>query len=424
MAAYGLIGERLSHSFSPEVHRQFADYDYRLIELAPEAVAPFLAARAFAGLNVTIPYKRTVMPLCDALSPEAERIGSVNTIVNRGGRLTGYNTDYYGFCRMAEAAGVSFTGEKTLVLGSGGANRTAVAVARDRGASEVWTVSRHGTGKDGVIDYDTAYRLHADAGVIVNTTPVGMYPENGVAPIELARFPACRGVLDMVSRIKAEYPHLPVMAGNVATAQGAEDLARAGADVIKVGIGPGSICTTRVIAGVGVPQLTAVMDCAEAAGKLGKTVVADGGIKYSGDIVKALAAGAAAAMIGSLFAGTDESPGAMEIYQGRSFKVYRGMGSLAAMAEGSKDRYFQEDAKKLVPEGVEGRVPYKGLLSETVFQLMGGLRSGMGYCGAKNIAALHENAEFIRITGAGLKESHPHDISITKESPNYSLVHD
>ena len=232
------------------------------------------------------------------------------------------------------------------------------------------------------------------------------------------------GVLDMVSRIKAEYPHLPVMAGNVATAQGAEDLARAGADVIKVGIGPGSICTTRVIAGVGVPQLTAVMDCAEAAGKLGKTVVADGGIKYSGDIVKALAAGAAAAMIGSLFAGTDESPGAMEIYQGRSFKVYRGMGSLAAMAEGSKDRYFQEDAKKLVPEGVEGRVPYKGLLSETVFQLMGGLRSGMGYCGAKNIAALHENAEFIRITGAGLKESHPHDISITKESPNYSLVHD
>ena len=233
-----------------------------------------------------------------------------------------------------------------------------------------------------------------------------------------------RGVLDMVSRIKAEYPHIAVMAGNVATAQGAEDLARAGADVIKVGIGPGSICTTRVIAGVGVPQLTAVMDCAEAADKMGKTVVADGGIKYSGDIVKALAAGAAGVMIGSLFAGTDESPGAMEIYQGRSFKVYRGMGSLAAMAEGSKDRYFQEDAKKLVPEGVEGRVPYKGLLSETVFQLMGGLRSGMGYCGAKNIAALHENAEFIRITGAGLKESHPHDISITKESPNYSLVHD
>lgn len=198
MAAYGLIGERLSHSFSPEVHRQFADYDYRLIELPPEAVAPFLAARAFAGLNVTIPYKRTVMPLCDALSPEAERIGSVNTIVNRGGRLTGYNTDYYGFCRMAEAAGVSFAGEKTLVLGSGGANRTAVAVARDRGASEVWTVSRHGTGKDGVIDYDTAYRLHGDAGVIVNTTPVGMYPENGAVPIELGRFPACHGVLDMV----------------------------------------------------------------------------------------------------------------------------------------------------------------------------------------------------------------------------------
>ena len=188
-----------------------------------------------------------------------------------------------------------------------------------------------------------------------------------------------RGVLDMVSRIKAEYPHLPVMAGNVATAQGAEDLARAGADVIKVGIGPGSICTTRVIAGVGVPQLTAVMDCAEAAGKLGKTVVADGGIKYSGDIVKALAAGAAAAMIGSLFAGTRRKPGShRKSTRAAPFKVYRGMGSLAAMAEGSKDRYFQEDAKKLVPEGVEGRVPYKGLLSETVFQLMGGLRSRHG----------------------------------------------
>lgn len=198
MAAYGLIGERLGHSFSPEVHRQFADYDYRLIELTPEAVAPFLASRAFAGLNVTIPYKRTVMPLCDALSDEAERIGSVNTIVNRDGRLTGYNTDYYGFCRMAETAGVSFAGEKALVLGSGGASRTAVAAARDLGAREVLVVSRRGTGGGGPIDYETAYRLHADAGVIVNTTPVGMYPDNGASPVDLSRFPACRGVLDMV----------------------------------------------------------------------------------------------------------------------------------------------------------------------------------------------------------------------------------
>ena len=229
------------------------------------------------------------------------------------------------------------------------------------------------------------------------------------------------GVLRMVAKIRNKFPNLKIIAGNVATAEATRDLIRSGADVVKVGIGPGSICTTRVVAGIGVPQITAISDCAEAADKLGKAIIADGGIKYSGDLTKAIAAGASAVMIGSLFAGTDESPGAIEIYQGRSYKVYRGMGSLGAMAEGSKDRYFQEDAKKLVPEGVEGRVPYKGVLSETVFQLMGGLRSGMGYCGTPNIQALRREGEFIRITGAGLIESHPHDISITKEAPNYSV---
>ena len=229
------------------------------------------------------------------------------------------------------------------------------------------------------------------------------------------------GVLQMVAKIRNKFPNLKIIAGNVATAAATRDLVRSGADVVKVGIGPGSICTTRVVAGSGVPQITAISDCAEAADKLGKAIIADGGIKYSGDLTKAIAAGASAVMIGSLFAGTDESPGAIEIYQGRSYKVYRGMGSLGAMAEGSKDRYFQEDAKKLVPEGVEGRVPYKGVLSETVFQLMGGLRSGMGYCGTPNIQALRREGEFIRITGAGLIESHPHDISITKEAPNYSV---
>ena len=190
--------------------------------------------------------------------------------------------------------------------------------------------------------------------------------------------------------------------------------------MLKVGIGPGSICTTRVVSGVGMPQLTAVMQCAEAAEKLGKTVIADGGIKYSGDITKALAAGAHAVMIGSMFAGTAESPGEIEIYQGRNFKVYRGMGSLAAMANGSKDRYFQEDSKKFVPEGVEGRVPYRGSLAEIVYQMVGGIKSGMGYCGAKDLKTLRETAQFIKITNAGLIESHPHDISITKEAPNYT----
>ena len=230
-----------------------------------------------------------------------------------------------------------------------------------------------------------------------------------------------KGVIEAVRKIKVNYPELQVIAGNVATAEATRDLIEAGADGIKVGIGPGSICTTRVVTGVGVPQITAVNDCAMEADKYGIPVIADGGIKYSGDVVKAIAAGASVIMVGSLLAGTEESPGEMEIYQGRSFKVYRGMGSLAAMASGSKDRYFQADAKKLVPEGVEGRVPFKGPLSETVFQLVGGLRSGMGYCGTPNIEALKKDSKFIRVTAAGLRESHPHDVHITKEAPNYSL---
>lgn len=229
-----------------------------------------------------------------------------------------------------------------------------------------------------------------------------------------------KGVLDTVAKIKAAYPQVTYIVGNVATAEGTKALIDHGADVVKVGIGPGSICTTRIIAGIGVPQITAIMDCAEAADKLGRRIIADGGIKYSGDIVKALGAGASACMIGSLFAGTEETPGDIEIFQGRSFKVYRGMGSLGAMAAGSKDRYFQNNAKKLVPEGVEGRVPFRGSLADVVFQLMGGLRSGMGYCGMKDIDTLRKNAKFIKITGAALVESHPHDISITKEAPNYS----
>ena len=233
-----------------------------------------------------------------------------------------------------------------------------------------------------------------------------------------------QGVIDKVKEIRTAYPDIPLIAGNVATAAATRALIEAGANCIKVGIGPGSICTTRVVAGIGVPQLTAVSDCAREADKYGVTVIADGGIKYSGDIPKAIAAGASAVMLGSLFAGVEESPGDMEIYQGRSFKVYRGMGSLGAMAQahGSSDRYFQEPDKKLVPEGVEGRVPYKGTLADTVYQLVGGLRSSMGYCGTPTIEALRQEGEFIRITSAGLTESHPHDISITKESPNYSRI--
>jgi len=232
------------------------------------------------------------------------------------------------------------------------------------------------------------------------------------------------GVIEMVRRVKAAYPDLPVIAGNVAVPEAVRDLAEAGADVVKVGIGPGSICTTRVVAGIGVPQLTAVGECAEEAEKHGIRIIADGGIKYSGDITKAIGAGASAVMLGSLLAGTAESPGETELYQGRQFKVYRGMGSMGAMeqAHGSADRYFQENAKKLVPEGVEGRVPFKGPVSDTIFQLVGGLRSGMGYCGAPTIDHLRHNAKFVRITGAGLQESHPHDIYITKEAPNYSTL--
>ena len=229
-----------------------------------------------------------------------------------------------------------------------------------------------------------------------------------------------KNVIDVVKEIRAKYPKLPIIAGNVATADATEALIDAGADVVKVGIGPGSICTTRIVAGIGVPQLTAIIDCAERADKLGKRIIADGGIKYSGDITKALGGGASAVMIGSLFAGTLESPGEIEIYQGRSFKVYRGMGSLSAMANGSKDRYFQENARKLVPEGVEGRVPYRGPVSEIIFQMCGGIRSGMGYCGMRTIDELRTKSQFIKITNATLIESHPHDISITKESPNYS----
>lgn len=228
-------------------------------------------------------------------------------------------------------------------------------------------------------------------------------------------------VLNCVRMIKEAYPDLPVIAGNIATGDAAKALIEAGTDAIKVGIGPGSICTTRVVAGIGVPQITAVMDCYAVAKEYGIPVIADGGIKYSGDLTKAIAAGGNVCMMGSMFAGCDESPGTFELYQGRKYKVYRGMGSIAAMENGSKDRYFQSDAKKLVPEGVEGRVAYKGLVEDTVFQMLGGLRAGMGYCGASDIKTLQETAKFVKITAASLKESHPHDIHITKEAPNYSI---
>ncbi len=228
------------------------------------------------------------------------------------------------------------------------------------------------------------------------------------------------GVIKKVSEIKAKYPNLTLIAGNVATAEATKALIEAGADVVKVGIGPGSICTTRIVAGIGVPQLTAIMDCAEMADRYGKRIIADGGIKYSGDIVKALAAGGSAVMVGSLLAGTLESPGEVELYQGRSYKVYRGMGSLGAMNAGSSDRYFQENTRKFVPEGVEGRVPYRGSVADIIYQMKGGLRSGMGYCGKATIEELRTSSEFVRITNASLVESHPHDIAISKEAPNYS----
>ena len=247
--------------------------------------------------------------------------------------------------------------------------------------------------------------------------------ENGVDLLVLdSAHGHSEGILECVRKIKRHYPNAQLMAGNVATAEAARALIDAGADAIKVGIGPGSICTTRVVAGIGVPQISAIYNAATVAAQEGIPVVGDGGLQYSGDIVKALAAGANVVMAGSLFAGCDESPGSEEIFQGRRFKVYRGMGSLAAMGQGSADRYFQDGSKKLVPEGVEGRVPYKGSVSDSIYQLMGGVRSGMGYCGCATIPELQERGQFVRITGAGLKESHPHDIYITKEAPNYSVA--
>ena len=230
-----------------------------------------------------------------------------------------------------------------------------------------------------------------------------------------------KNILDAVKQIKTRHPELQIVAGNIATGEATKALIEAGADAVKVGIGPGSICTTRVVAGIGVPQVSAIMNCYEVAKEYDIPLIADGGIKYSGDMPKAIAAGASVCMMGSIFAGCDESPGTFELYQGRKYKVYRGMGSLAAMENGSKDRYFQQDAKKLVPEGVEGRVAYKGTVEDTVFQLIGGLRSGMGYCGTSSIDALKENGQFVKISAASLKESHPHDIHITKEAPNYSI---
>lgn len=229
------------------------------------------------------------------------------------------------------------------------------------------------------------------------------------------------GVLQTIRRLRKAFPHLELIAGNVATYDATKALIEAGVSAVKVGIGPGSICTTRVIAGIGVPQITAIYDCAKAAEGTGIPIIADGGIQYSGDIAKALGAGASCVMLGNLLAGTEEAPGEMIIYQGKNYKSYRGMGSLGAMQAGSKDRYFQQNAKKLVPEGIEGRIPYKGHVSDVLFQLIGGLRASMGYCGAKNIKAMNEDTQFVQITGAGLRESHPHDVSITKEAPNYSV---
>ena len=275
---------------------------------------------------------------------------------------------------------------------------------------------------------DSKGRLLVGAGVGVTMDVLDRVQELVKAHVDIVVVDSAHGhsanVLRVVHMIKDQFPDLQVIAGNVATAEGTEALIRAGADCVKVGIGPGSICTTRVVAGIGVPQITAVMNAYEAADKHGVPIIADGGIKYSGDITKAIAAGANVCMMGSLFAGCDEAPGDFELYQGRKYKVYRGMGSIAAMENGSKDRYFQTNAKKLVPEGVEGRVPYKGSVEDSIFQLMGGLRSGMGYCGAADIETLKKNGRFTKITSAALRESHPHDIHITKEAPNYTVEDD
>ncbi|MCQ2544369.1 MAG: IMP dehydrogenase [Lachnospiraceae bacterium] len=271
---------------------------------------------------------------------------------------------------------------------------------------------------------DAQGRLLCGAGVGITANVLDRVKELVSAKVDVIVLDSAHGhsenVLKCVRMIKEVYPEVQIIAGNVATGEACKDLIEAGADAIKVGIGPGSICTTRVVAGIGVPQITAIMDCYEAAKPYGIPIIADGGIKYSGDMTKAIAAGANVCMMGSMFAGCDEAPGEFEIFQGRKFKVYRGMGSIAAMENGSKDRYFQTDAKKLVPEGVEGRVAYKGSVEDTVFQLIGGIRSGMGYCGTPTIEDLKENGRFTKISAAALKESHPHDIHITKEAPNYS----
>ena len=271
---------------------------------------------------------------------------------------------------------------------------------------------------------DAQGRLLCGAGVGITANVLDRVAALTEAKVDVIVLDSAHGhsenVLRCLRMIKEAYPDLQVIAGNVATGEATRALIEAGADAVKVGIGPGSICTTRVVAGIGVPQITAIMDCYAVAREYGIPIIADGGIKYSGEITKAIAAGGSVCMMGSMFAGCDESPGQFELYQGRKYKVYRGMGSIAAMENGSKDRYFQTDAKKLVPEGVEGRVAYKGLVEDTVFQLMGGLRSGMGYCGTKNIEELKENGKFVKISAAALRESHPHDIHITKEAPNYS----
>ncbi len=271
---------------------------------------------------------------------------------------------------------------------------------------------------------DSQGRLLCGAGVGITANVLDRVDALVKAAVDVIVLDSAHGhsanVLRCVKMIKEKYPDLQLIAGNVATGEGTRDLIEAGADAVKVGIGPGSICTTRVVAGIGVPQISAIMDAYSVAKEYGVPIIADGGIKYSGDITKAIAAGGNICMMGSIFAGCDESPGTFELFQGRKYKVYRGMGSIAAMENGSKDRYFQENAKKLVPEGVEGRVAYKGTVEDTIYQLLGGLRSGMGYCGASNIETLKENGKFVKISAASLKESHPHDIHITKEAPNYS----
>ena len=272
---------------------------------------------------------------------------------------------------------------------------------------------------------DAQGRLLCGAGVGITANVLDRVKALVEAKVDVVVLDSAHGhsenVLRCLRMIKEAYPELQVIAGNVATGKGAKDLIEAGADAVKVGIGPGSICTTRVVSGIGVPQITAIMDAYAVAKEYGIPIIADGGIKYSGDMTKAIAAGGNVCMMGSMFAGCEESPGMTELYQGRKYKVYRGMGSIAAMENGSKDRYFQQDAKKLVPEGVEGRVAFKGSVEDTVFQLIGGIRSGMGYCGAKDIPTLQETGQFVKISAASLKESHPHDIHITKEAPNYSV---